>query len=60
MRKACEEQDSERHLIACSYVDMHIYQLKQAFTCIFWVNWDVMALQEVYTAYLGWRHFATH
>ena len=38
---------------------MHIYQLKQAFTCIFWVNWDVMALQEVYTAYLGWRHFAT-
>lgn len=52
MRKACEEQDSERHLIACSYVDMHIYQLKQAFTCIFWVNWDVMALQEVYTAYL--------
>lgn len=59
MRKACGEQDSERHLIACSYVDMHIYQLKQAFTCIFWVNWDVMALQEVYTAYLGWRHFAT-
>lgn len=38
---------------------MYIYQLKQAFTCIFWVNWDVIALQEVYTAYLGWRHFAT-
>lgn len=38
---------------------MHIYQLKQAFTCIFWVNWDVMVPQEVYTAYLGWRHFAT-
>ena len=59
MRKACGEQDSERHLIVCSYVDMHIYQLKQAFTCIFWVNWDVMVPQEVYTAYLGWRHFAT-
>lgn len=38
---------------------MHIYQLKQAFTCIFWVNWAVMVPQEVYTAYLGWRHFAT-
>ena len=38
---------------------MHIYQLKQAFTCIFWINWDVMVPQEVYTAYLGWRHFAT-
>lgn len=38
---------------------MHIYQLKQAFTCIFWVNWDVMVPQEVYTAYLGWRRFAT-
>ena len=38
---------------------MHIYQLKQAFTCIFWVNWTVMVPQEVYTAYLGWRHFAT-
>ena len=38
---------------------MHIYQLKQAFTCIFWVNWDVMVPQEAYTAYLGWRHFAT-
>ena len=32
---------------------MHIYQLKQAFTCIFWVNWAVMVPQEVYTAYLG-------
>lgn len=38
---------------------MHIYQLKQVFTCIFWVNWAVMVPQEVYTAYLGWRHFAT-
>ena len=59
MHGAYGEQDSGCHLFACSYVDMHIYQLKQAFTCIFWVNWDVMALQEVYTAYLGWRHFAT-
>lgn len=38
---------------------MHIYQLKQAFTCIFWVNWAVMGRREVYTAYLGWRRFAT-
>ena len=52
MRKACGEQDSQRHLIACSYVDMHIYQLKQAFTCIFWVNWAVMGQREVNTDYL--------
>ncbi len=31
---------------------MHIYQLKQAFTCIFWANWTVMGLREVNTAYL--------
>lgn len=31
---------------------MHIYQLKQAFTCIFWVNWAVMGQHEVNTAYL--------
>lgn len=59
MHGAYGEQDSGCHLFACSYVDMHIYQLKQAFTCILWVNWDVMVPQEVYTAYLGWRHFAT-
>lgn len=31
---------------------MHIYQLKQAFTCIFWVIWAVMGRREVNTAYL--------
>ena len=31
---------------------MHIYLLKQALTCIFWVNWAVIVPQEVYTAYL--------
>ena len=31
---------------------MHIYQLKQAFTCIFWVNWAVKGQREVNTVYL--------